>query len=128
MTAGKKTHAEKIVLDFLTKLNQACQGKPNIVFHEVIEALRPSLTIVVRRIGRRYYQVPVPIITLRQYTVALNWLLNVVKANPRNRAAEVLCDEFVSTYFLKKSEALRQKEQLYQTVIKNRAFNHYRWV
>jgi hypothetical protein len=43
-------------------------------------------------------------------------------------AAENLAEELLNTYFLRRSESLRQKEQLYQTVIKNRAFNHYRWV
>lgn len=116
------------MLDCLTYLNQASRGNVLLIIHEAVELLRPSLAIVVRRIGRRYYQVPVPLKTQRQHTMALNWLLTVVKGNTRKVAAETLAEELISTYFLKRSESLRQKEQLYQTVIKNRAFNHYRWV
>lgn len=127
-TSGKKTQAEKIMLDCLTHLNQASRGNVLLIVHEAIELLRPSLAIVVRRIGRRYYQVPVPLKIRRQHTMALNWLLTVVKGNSKAIAAETLAEELLNTYFLKRSESLRQKEQLYQTVIKNRAFNHYRWV
>lgn len=126
--SGKKTQAEKIMLDCLTHLNQASRGNVLLIIHEAIERLRPSLAIVVRRIGRRYYQVPVPLKIRRQHTMALNWLLTVVKGNSKAIAAETLAEELLNTYFLKRSESLRQKEQLYQTVIKNRAFNHYRWV
>ena len=127
-TSGKKTQAEKIMLDCLTHVNQASRGNVLLIVHEAIELLRPSLAIVVRRIGRRYYQVPVPLKIRRQHTMALNWLLTVVKGNSKAIAAETLAEELLNTYFLKRSESLRQKEQLYQTVIKNRAFNHYRWV
>lgn len=128
VTSGKKAQAEKIMLDCLTHLNQITRGNVLLIVHEAIELLRPSLAIVVRRVGRRYYQVPVPLKIRRQHTMALNWLLTVVKGNTKTVAAENLAEEFINTYFLKRSESLRQKEQLYQTVIKNRAFNHYRWV
>jgi len=71
-TSGKKTQAEKIMLDCLTHLNQASRGNVLLIVHEAIELLRPSLAIVVRRIGRRYYQVPVPLKIRRQHTMALN--------------------------------------------------------
>jgi len=126
MKAGKKGKAEQIVTRFLIDLNQICLGNPHVIFHEVLENLKPALTVVTRRVGRRYYQVPVPVKTLRQYTIALSWIVAAVKENRRINASQVLTEEFVGAYFFKESEALRKKEQLYQTVIKNRAFNHYR--
>ena len=127
-TSGKKTQAEKIMLDCLTNLNQVSRGNVLLIIHEAIELLRPTLTIVTRRVGRRHYQVPVPLRIRRQHTTALNWLLAAVQSHPRKEAARTLADEFINTYYLKRSESLRQKEKLYQTVIKNRAFNHFRWV
>jgi small subunit ribosomal protein S7 len=71
MKNGKKGRAEKQMLDFLTNLNQICRGHPHLIFHEVMEQLKPVLTTVVRRVGRRYYQVPVPVKALRQSAIVL---------------------------------------------------------
>jgi small subunit ribosomal protein S7 len=125
---GKKAQAEKVIKALLTEINQICRGNPHVIFHEVLENLRPALTIVVRRVGRRFYQVPVPLKTLRQYTIALNWIVETIKLRQRSKIEAVLLEEFLSAYFFQKSETLKKKEQLSQLVIKNRAFNHYRWI
>lgn len=104
MKAGKKTQAERIMLTFVTKLNQISQGKGSLVFHEVIEMLRPTLSIVLRRKGRRYYQVPVPIPTVRQRVIAFRWLIETLKENPQRKASDVLLEEFIGIYYLRQSE------------------------
>lgn len=40
--------------------------------------------------------------------------------------AENLATELLDTVFLKRSEVLRKKAELYETVVKNRAYTHYR--
>jgi small subunit ribosomal protein S7 len=69
---GKRAKAEKIVFSCLAEINQICRGYPQIIFYEVLNKLKPTLTIVVKRKGRRFYQVPVPVKTIRQYIMALN--------------------------------------------------------
>jgi small subunit ribosomal protein S7 len=128
MTHGKKSQTEKVLAAFLKEVNQICHGRPDVIFHAVLEGLRPALTVVLRRVGRRFYQIPVPIKSLRQYSLVLKWLYEATKNRERAPIHTTLTEEFINAYFFRKSEAFRKKEQLAQLVIKNRAFDHYRWI
>lgn len=71
MRSGKKGHAEKILLSALTRINQRSHRNALILFHTAIEKLKPVLSIVLRRVGRRIYEVPVPVYDMKQYKIAL---------------------------------------------------------
>ena len=71
LKAGKKGFVDKLLVDFLFRINQVSQGNSILVFHEAIYRLKPILTIVLRRVGRRIYEVPVPLDQLRQYKMVL---------------------------------------------------------
>lgn len=73
---GKKGKAERIILERLTLVNRKLgtkrtNGNALLIFHQALNQLRPVLTLVSRRIGRRFYQIPVPLPTFKQYKLAL---------------------------------------------------------
>ncbi len=50
------------------------------------------------------------------------------KKNNQMPIAETLATELIDTVFFKRSDILRKKADLYDTVVKNRAYTHYRWI
>jgi len=127
MKAGKKSVAEKIMLSTLLEVNQYSQGKSILVFHETLEQIKPMFSIILRRVGRRVYQIPFPIYTLKQYKIAIHWLANIAKNSAKQTPiAETLVNEMIGSVFLKRSESLKKKELVYEEAIKNRAYSHYR--
>lgn len=71
MCHGKKGISEKIMIKMLTTVNQKVGGNALLVFHQALSQIKPVLTVISRRVGRRIYQVPVPLATLKQYKTAL---------------------------------------------------------
>lgn len=71
MRHGKKGVAEKNMIQMLTLINQTVGGNSLLVFHQALNLVKPVLTVISRRVGRRIYQVPVPLPTLKQYKTSL---------------------------------------------------------
>jgi|SRR5260370_25902728 len=71
MRDGKKGQAEKLFLQTLKELNRYSQGQSATLIHTALERLKPSLITVLRRVGRNYYNVPVPVNGVKQYKIAL---------------------------------------------------------
>ena len=127
MQDGKKGKAEKIVMEMLERINQDSQGNAVTIFHQALEQLKPILSLVRRQVGGRVYEIPVPVPPIKQYKFALTWLVEAAKKNKQVPLAEGLADELMGTVFSNRSEALKRKEELYTTAIKNRAYLHFRW-
>lgn len=128
MRHGKKGLSEKILMEMMQLINQKVSRNPLLVFHQALNQIKPVLTVLSRRVGRRIYQVPVPLQTVKQYKTALKWLTLIARNNRQNPVAETLAQELIDTVFFKRSEALKRKNELYETVVKNRAYTHYRWI
>ncbi len=71
MRHGKKGLSEKILIEMMKLINQKVSGNPLLVFHQALNQIKPVLTVLSRRVGRRIYQVPVPLQTIKQYKMAL---------------------------------------------------------
>lgn len=68
---GKKGRAERVFLRTLFVITQHTLGNTVLVFHEAVENIKPVLRIVLRRVGRRIYEVPVPVFSIKQYKVVI---------------------------------------------------------
>ena len=79
MRHGKKGIAEKILVKMLTILNQQGKGNAFLIFHQALNQIRPVLTVIPRRVGRRIYQVPVPLERKKQYKLALKWITGLAR-------------------------------------------------
>jgi small subunit ribosomal protein S7 len=129
MHDGRRGPAEKIFFKTLGELNRYNKKKVGYaLFYKALERLKPALVTVVRRVGRNYYNVPVPIQGSRQYKIAFQWLLEVAKKNSRVPLYRGLADEIIAIISSSPSDALKKKEAMYRSVITNRAYSHYRWI
>lgn len=126
MRGGRKWKSEKILYDFLSWINLRTRKNGILLFHAVLHQIKPVLIVLPRRLGRRIYQVPVPLETMKQYKLALKWLMAAVKKNKRMPFGEALAHEIINILFFKKSEVLRKKNEVYASVIANRAYTHFR--
>ena len=71
MHGGRKGRAEKIFLKVMKELNHYDpEGNGFKLFYMALERLKPALTTVLRRVGRNYYSVPVPLKATQQYKMA----------------------------------------------------------
>lgn len=125
---GKKNIIENVIVSVLRNIKTRTKVNGIVLFHEALERAKPLLTIVLRRVGRRVYEVPVPLNFTKQYKLAIQWLVVAVRKNNKSPIDIILSDELINTVYTKRSEWLRRKEDIYETVIRNRAYMHYRWV
>ena len=71
MHNGRKGAAEKIFFNTLRELNRYNQKEEGATFfYQVLECLKPTLGTSIRRVGRNYYNVPVPLRAPQQYKLA----------------------------------------------------------
>lgn len=71
MHDGGKGMAEKMFLKVIKELNHYDpEGNGFKLFYVALERLKPALTTVIRRVGRNYYSVPVPLKATQQYKMA----------------------------------------------------------
>jgi ribosomal protein S7 len=126
MRDGRKGQAERLFLAIMIHINRYGKGQAGILFCTALEKLRPTLSTVTRRIGRNYYQVPVPLDPMRQYKMAFQWVLEVSRGAPQTPVAQNIADEIINIVTDQNSEALKRKEVLYSLVVRNRAYHSYR--
>jgi hypothetical protein len=71
MHDGRKGMAEKILHKVMKELNNYDpEGNGFKLLYVALERLKPALTTVIRRVGRNYYSVPVPLKATQQYKMA----------------------------------------------------------
>jgi hypothetical protein len=71
MHDGRKGPAEKVFLATLKELNHYSKGgSATTLFYTALDRLKPALITVVRRVGRNYYNIPVPLEGPKQYKIA----------------------------------------------------------
>ena len=129
MHDGRKGMAGKIFLKVVSELNHYDPaGNGFKLFYVALERLKPALTTVMRRVGRNYYSVPVPLKATQQYKMAFQWLLEAAWKNTQTPFHLSFAEEVLAVVSSQPSEALKKKEALYRSVVNNRAYSHYRWV
>lgn len=126
---GKKIKSEKLVLSYLHSLKYfflACN--PILSFFKIIEEVKPSLELVSKRLGKRVYQIPVPIRPHRQYSRCLRWLkMLLIKSKCSKNVFELLLQEHIFILRDKsKSLLLKKKQQIFTISFDNRMFTHFR--
>jgi small subunit ribosomal protein S7 len=125
MTRGKRTLAQGIVYDALTRVGERTGKDPLPVLKKAVDNIRPLLEVRSRRVGGATYQVPVEVQTRRGTTLAIRWLVTYSR-NRRERsmsgrlAAEILdASGGMGT-------AVKRREDMHKMAEANKAFAHYR--
>ena len=108
MYDGKKTIAEKIIYDAISKIKSKVKEEPINVFNEAINNIKPTVEVRSRRVGGATYQVPVEVKTKRSQTLALRWLLDATRKRKNKSMSEKLFSELMDAY-QRKGSAIKKR-------------------
>ena len=126
MTRGKKSTAEKIVYDALSRIGERTGKPPVEVLEQAIKTVTPVLEVRSRRVGGANYQVPVEVPQRRARTLAVRWLVQYARDRREKHMDEKLAGEILDA-LNQQGGAFKKKDDLYRMAQANKAFAHYRW-
>jgi small subunit ribosomal protein S7 len=126
MTDGKKSVAEQIVYDSLTRIGEKTGKPPVEVLEQAVKTVTPVLEVKSRRVGGANYQVPVEVPQRRARTLAVRWLVDYARDRREKGMVEKLSAEILDA-LNQQGGAFKKKDDVYRMAQANKAFAHYRW-
>jgi small subunit ribosomal protein S7 len=126
MVDGKKSAAERIVYNAMTRVENKVKRAPIEIFHEALDLIKPSVEVRSRRVGGATYQVPVEVRPERREALAIRWLINASRARNEHTMEERLAGELLDAVNSRGS-AVKKREDTHKMAEANKAFSHYRW-
>jgi small subunit ribosomal protein S7 len=129
MISGKKTIAQKHVYQALEKAGKKTKKEPLAVLEEAVDNIKPQMEVRPRRIGGAAYQIPMPVSSRRQRSLAIRWLVEAARTRPNKEYhtfAEKLAAEIIDAV-KNQGLAIKKKEDTHRMAEANKAFSHFRW-
>ena len=126
MTQGKKSTAEQIVYDALTRIGEKTGKPPVEVLEQAVKTVTPVLEVKSRRVGGANYQVPVEVPQRRARTLAVRWLVDFARDRREKGMHQKLAGEILDA-MTQQGGAYKKKDDIYRMAQANKAFAHYRW-
>ena len=126
MLDGKKSIAEQIVYDAMTRIGERTGKPPVEVLEQAVKTVTPVLEVKSRRVGGANYQVPVEVPQRRARTLAVRWLVTFSRQRREKEMHEKLASEILDASN-QQGGAYKKKDDIYRMAQANKAFAHYRW-
>src|SRR5437763_8733744 len=113
MSRGKKSTAEQIVYDALTRIAEKT-GKPAVeVLEQAIKTITPVLEVKSGRVGGANYQVPVEVPQRRARTLAVRWLVQFARDRREKGMHQKLAGEILDA-MTQQGGAYKKKDDIYR--------------
>ena len=128
MLDGKKSVAERIFYKALDIIGEKVQGGPGPleVFEAAIGNVKPEVEVRAKRVGGATYQVPTPVTTKRQLSLAIRWIRDAVRKRKGKPMHECLAAELIAAYN-REGAAITVRENVHKMAEANKAFAHFAW-
>ena len=126
MTRGKRSLAQGIVYDALTKVGDRTGKDPLPVLKKAVDNIKPLLEVRSRRVGGATYQVPVEVQSRRGTTLAIRWLVSYSRNRRERSMSDRLAGEILDASG-GTGTAVKRREDMHKMAEANKAFAHYRW-
>jgi len=127
MLDGKKSVAQAVVYDALDIIGQKVKDvSPLEAFEIAINNIKPQIEVRSKRVGGSTYQVPMPVPSRRQQSLAFRWVLAAVRGKKGKPMAQRLAEEISSAY-RKEGNAMTTRENVHRMAEANKAFAHFAW-
>lgn len=126
MMDGKKSVAEGIVYGAFSLIESKIGREPREVFHESIDAVRPSVEVRSRRVGGATYQVPVEVRAIRAEALAIRWIIGAARKRSERTMRDRLAAEMIDI-MNNRGASVKKREDTHKMAEANRALAHYRW-
>ena len=126
MWQGKKSTAEGIFYEALTRLEQKGGDEALKLFTKAVENAKPLLEVKTRRVGGANYQVPVEVNADRRTSLGIRWLIIYARGRGEKGMIDKLSNELLDAAN-NRGAAIKKKEDVHRMAEANKAFAHYRW-
>ena len=126
MWQGKRSTAEGIFYEALTKLESKGGDTAIKLFTKAVENAKPLLEVKTRRVGGANYQVPVEVNADRRTSLAIRWIITYARGRGEKGMIDKLSNELLDAA-TGKGAAIKKKEDVHRMAEANKAFAHYRW-
>lgn len=126
MRSGKKSVAQRVLYDSFDLIESRTEKPPLEVFEQALSNVRPSIEVKARRVGGSTYQVPIPVSSERQVSLAMRWILAAARGRGGRSMAEKLANEFMDAAN-SQGAAVKKKDDTHRMADANRAFSHFRF-
>ena len=127
---GKKSAAQKQVYQALETLKKEAKSEDILVtLEQALDNIKPKVEVRPRRIGGAVYQVPTPVRSARQYSLAIRWLINSARAKANKQYHSFglkLAAELLSA-FNNEGSSINKRAEVERMAEANKAFAHMRW-
>jgi len=125
MHDGKKSVAFSVFYDAMDLIHKKIPDmNPADVFTTAVENCKPSIEVRSKRVGGANYQVPTPVHSRRQQTLAIRWLLQACRGKKGRPMALRLSEELLAAY-RREGAAMTTRDQVHRMAEANRAFAHF---
>src|SRR6478752_302137 len=126
MNKGKRSTAEKVVYDALSRASRQAKKEPLEVFESALRNATPLLEVKPRRVGGATYQVPVEIRPERRLALARRWIVRFARQRGGKSMSEKLASELLDASN-NTGATIRKRDETHRMAEANKAFSHYRW-
>ena len=127
MWDGKKSTIQRVMYNALDLIGQRVNdASPIEVFEKAIENVKPRVEVRSKRVGGANYQVPMPVSSKRQLSLAMRWIRDAVRSGSGRPVHERLATELVAAYNGEGS-AMSTRENIHRMADANKAFAHFAW-
>ena len=127
MLDGKKSTAVRVFYDAMDIVAKRVKdAEPLEVFEQAINNAKPNVEVRSKRVGGSNYQVPKPVDSKRQRSLAFRWIREAARSKSGKPMCQRLAQEILDAY---KGEgtAVTTKENVHRMAEANKAFAHFAW-
>ncbi|MCA9926048.1 MAG: 30S ribosomal protein S7 [Anaerolineales bacterium] len=126
MKSGKKSTAYRVLYDSFSLIETRINRPPLEVFEQALQNVMPQVEVKPRRVGGSTYQVPSPVDSHRQISLAMRWLLQAARSRGGRSMSEKLAGELMDAAN-NQGAAVKKRDDVHRMADANRAFSHYRF-
>lgn len=127
MYDGKKSVTSRVFYQAMDIVADKIKDAPPLeVFETAINNIKPQIEVRSKRIGGANYQVPIPVNTKRQQSLAVRWLLQAVRSKSGRPMAKILSEEIMAAY-RQEGTAVTTRDNVHRMADANKAFAHFAW-
>jgi small subunit ribosomal protein S7 len=124
---GKKSIAQKIFYDAMGIIEKRVKDVPPLeVFEAAVNNVKPYIEVRSKRVGGASYQVPMPVNSKRQQSLAFRWIIASARSKKGQAMPQRLASEFIDAYN-KQGGAMTTRENIHKMAEANKAFAHFAW-
>jgi len=124
--SGKKTLAQKIIVDAFEIIKTRTDSQPLAIFEKAVKNTSPLVEVKSRRVGGSNYQVPIEVSDLRATNLGLRALIKAARERSGKTIAIKLANELIDASN-NTGSAVRKKEEMHRMAEANKAFAHFRY-